>query len=291
MAPTYDDKQGFWGEPTATLDWCEENYVVSPFLAEFWNSISNWFLLIPPAFGAYLSLKHRLEQRYTLSFIGFCVVGLGSLCFHATLQYEMQLLDELPMIYCTSILIFAIYQNSYQQRRYNINLILALISFCAMTTLVYLAFVNPVIFQFAYATLVVILIAGSVMASRKYRDSRRLFIISFVCLGGGFLLWNIDNHFCLSLRQLRNYCPPFFRPFLQFHALWHILAGLGAYYQILFSIDVRLRYLGKGTRIKLYNQWLPFVYPSKDTSILPTVTHNATIFLLVFGLGVKLLRY
>jgi hypothetical protein len=28
---------GFWGESTATLDWCEENYHHTPYIAEFCN--------------------------------------------------------------------------------------------------------------------------------------------------------------------------------------------------------------------------------------------------------------
>ena len=35
--------EGFWGEATATIDWCEENYAVSSFLAEFCKCLLNWF--------------------------------------------------------------------------------------------------------------------------------------------------------------------------------------------------------------------------------------------------------
>lgn len=37
------NKEGFWGEATATIDWCEENYAVSSFLAEFCKCLLNWF--------------------------------------------------------------------------------------------------------------------------------------------------------------------------------------------------------------------------------------------------------
>ncbi len=36
MAPSMEkDFSGFWGKPTATIDWCEANYEVSHYIAEF----------------------------------------------------------------------------------------------------------------------------------------------------------------------------------------------------------------------------------------------------------------
>lgn len=44
---------------------------------------------------------------------------------------------------------------------------------------------------------------------------------------------------------------------------------------------------------QIFHGWLPFVYVLRESSekdVLPTVTHNAAIFLLLFGLIVKVLK-
>ena len=35
MAPLEISYDGFWGKPTATIDWCEANYEVTHYIAEF----------------------------------------------------------------------------------------------------------------------------------------------------------------------------------------------------------------------------------------------------------------
>ena len=45
-----DDKQGFWGEKTANTNWCESDYVVTHYIAEFGNTISSLFVIF---FGIY----------------------------------------------------------------------------------------------------------------------------------------------------------------------------------------------------------------------------------------------
>lgn len=44
MAPVeVNGKIGYWGEPTATLEWCEDNYEVTYYVAEFckYNKINH----------------------------------------------------------------------------------------------------------------------------------------------------------------------------------------------------------------------------------------------------------
>ena len=40
VMPPYLEKDydGYWGRPTATIDWCESNYEVTPYVAEFCKS-------------------------------------------------------------------------------------------------------------------------------------------------------------------------------------------------------------------------------------------------------------
>ncbi|KAG6837646.1 hypothetical protein H0H93_004922 [Arthromyces matolae] len=94
---------GFYGPVTATLDWCEANYQFSYYIAEISNSFSNLFTITLALCGGIAAVKQSLPTRYVAGFIGIALVGLGSFAFHATLLFEAQLADELPMIYVGSM--------------------------------------------------------------------------------------------------------------------------------------------------------------------------------------------
>ncbi|PNJ51174.1 ACER3 isoform 12 [Pongo abelii] len=61
MAPAAD-REGFWGPTTSTLDWCEENYSVTWYIAEFCSFLPS-------------SLKSNLKLVSTLQ-ASFLVLGL-----------------------------------------------------------------------------------------------------------------------------------------------------------------------------------------------------------------------
>ena len=56
MAPLH--REGFWGEATSTLDWCEENYVVTRYIAEFCEYQSGH----PPKPAAMCGSAHPRKQ-------------------------------------------------------------------------------------------------------------------------------------------------------------------------------------------------------------------------------------
>ena len=119
MSPlNFDPKNdGYWGDTTATLDWCEQNYEVqgvafscrsstvdqiwplpsvlsakidclqvSWYIAEFWNTLTNLSMIIPPIWGIHKCLQRGLETRYLVGFLALLLVGIGSTMFHMTLQ-------------------------------------------------------------------------------------------------------------------------------------------------------------------------------------------------------------
>ncbi|XP_025079781.1 alkaline ceramidase 3-like [Pomacea canaliculata] len=134
MAPT----DGYWGKVTSTIDWCEENYVVNRYVAEFWNTISNSIMIFAPMFSVYLAVKQNLEKPVICSNMSVIVVGVGSWAFHMTLQYSMQLLDELPMIWGSAFLIYGILMIESKEGETNKQLLAFLFCYAAVVTAVYL---------------------------------------------------------------------------------------------------------------------------------------------------------
>ncbi|KAF9531914.1 ceramidase [Crepidotus variabilis] len=240
-------KQGVWGPVTATLDWCEINHQFSPYVAEMANTFSNLFTISLSLGGCMDAINEGLPNRYALGYLGVALVGVGSFFFHATLLFEAQLADELPMIYVGSLCLFMLFDTKggfgLQTLRTK-GLIALLILFDALFTWSYMVYRNPVYHQAVFASIVistaarVAYILNSTEAGKGIPPKTKAVITNFFSTGFGlfafgFFVWNLDNLFCHKLTEwkLSIGWPAAF--LLEGHSWWHVLTGLGTYYMFI----------------------------------------------------------
>lgn len=94
MDPT-GARVGYWGPRTASVDWCEPNYVYTPYIAEFFNTLSSLAIVGSGVFGLSSYGRYSYHRRFFFPSALMVLIGLGSVAFHGTLQYWGQALDEL----------------------------------------------------------------------------------------------------------------------------------------------------------------------------------------------------
>ncbi|EDV19630.1 uncharacterized protein TRIADDRAFT_33194 [Trichoplax adhaerens] len=257
---------GIWGAPTSTLDWCEENYIVCKYMAEFWNTISNIFTIVLPMMGYAMDWSSPLEVHFRLQYVALIVVGIGSWCFHGTLLYQLQLLDELPMIYGSAIMLYALFQVPSQPKKHNILSSLFLTTYSAWTTYIYLTGKNPNFFFVCYGFLVFLIIVQTALINSRMHHLNAddsLFRAAIFLFLSGFALWLIDFHFCPVLRAIRARLPYPISEIFQLHAWWHLGSGIGTYLYILHTNRLRLLYLGYDSHLT-YKFALPYIQHSRS---------------------------
>lgn len=226
----------YWGAATATLDWCEENYVITRYIAEFYNSISNAGMLALGAYGAYRSWKLGLDWRYVVGFLSIAVVGMGSFSYHATLLSQAQLFDELPMLWASGT--YAYITSPVKWRRdeaTRFKLAATVTALIAGSSVFYVWNRNPLFFESCFGVFVSIVTFRCIQMSRAKADfpgaknARRLLKIGSLGFFFGFGLWVFENTFCDVLRDARAFVGPTFAPLLQFHLWWHVGSTVGGY--------------------------------------------------------------
>ncbi|ORX82940.1 alkaline phytoceramidase [Anaeromyces robustus] len=287
----YYNSDGYWSPITSSIDWCEENYIVSKYIAEFWNTLSNSIYILYALVGMRNVKKYHYDQRFYWAYFGLLCIGFGSWLFHMTLRYQMELADELPMIYTCCIAVFCIFEilDSKTYRPYiTIILWLTVILF----TIMYTEIISWPWFQHGSTALLIgvivfrsLHIINHILKIKKLYDkcdekqltnksselkswislSHHLTLLKFLLFICSityilaFLLWNIDNIYCNHLLYLRNKYR--YLSFLfQFHAWWHILTGIGTYCFFIFNLYIRSFLMGyHSTHIKWLLHLIPYI--------------------------------
>ncbi|KAJ3828415.1 ceramidase [Lentinula raphanica] len=267
-------QHGFFGPITASLDWCEANYQFSHYIAELVNTFSNFFTIYLALRGASNLLKESLPGRFVVGCIGFALIGVGSFAFHASLLYEAQLADELPMIYVASMGFWILYdyQPGFDLSSTQTKVQIAfLVLFDVLFTWSYAVYRNPVYHQVVFA-IVIISCAIRIAYLLKWSpvrhtlpENKKNVIASMFSTGAltfafGFFVWNLDIIFCDTLTRWKRIIgwPTAF--LLEGHSWWHVLTGLGTYYMFIGIQYITLCIKDDHRKFTIASRsWLPYV--------------------------------
>lgn len=238
--------EGFWGKPNSEFNWCEPDYTVTLYIAEPFNTISSLFYNLATVFALSFHTTHTIERSFYFLIALVCCVGFGSVAFHATLLYKMQLLDELPMHWLVTTTTFILWRRSTGLRKFDVLTLL-----CAEALMSILMWNTPresTLHEFSRAYMIltfslcfVYVFVGCAQAAQEidkaltmlensssHQDrqndrGRKLFGRTFLIWMLGLVSWISDIMFCPLLHQLPI-------PYPQLHFFWHFFSALGIYH-------------------------------------------------------------
>ena len=219
------DPVGFWGIPTASIDWCEQNYAVTPWVAEFWNTLSSLAIVAAGLAGL---CSRRFAREVRLAFALLTLVGLGSIAFHGTLRFELQMLDELPMLYLVTWMAWLLVETG-PERRLGTWFPAALVAYVLLATAG--ATLNRggtqfLAFHVSFGALELFCLGRvSWLAFRpENRAVRRPFVLGLGAYATGIAVWFVDLQACPWVSVT---LPAHGIPNPQLHAWWHVLVSAG----------------------------------------------------------------
>mmetsp|Transcript_59363 Transcript_59363/g.109782 ORF Transcript_59363/g.109782 Transcript_59363/m.109782 type:complete len:256 (-) Transcript_59363:99-866(-) len=212
---------------SATIDWCESNYAVVSWIAEFWNTFSSLAILIPAVLGLRIAKRRRYEAVVLLQFSLLIPVGIGTAWFHANLTYLGQMVDELAMLAGGANWVVGLLLAVYRSRgeAAPTSRITALVAVTAGFSMAHASCGFTVVFQVFFTLFVV---AGLFLLYELYWNvftlgAQRCLIHMYLgSLVGSTAVWQMDIHACAWLSSL-----PLGNP--ELHAWWHMIVGYNCF--------------------------------------------------------------
>lgn len=168
--------------------------------------------------------------------------------------------------FSTSTFLYCMF-NMIPPSRYAKASAIGLFCYCIIITAVYMYTRIPQVFQVAYALMVLTATFYPWIHISKLREThpteadicKRLMYLSITGYLTGFVFWNIDNEFCLGLRELRLLYPAI-GWISQGHMWWHFFTGFGGFVGAVHLHYMRMIVLGRKDIKLTWIAWYPIVW-------------------------------
>jgi len=231
--PLGHDLTGYW-TVSSSIDWCERNYVVSWFIAEFWNTISAAIIFMCGAIDLHHAIKMKAEMRFIIYSLSVMMVGIGTATFHGTLTFIGQLGDELPMVWCMMVLWYIMI---VMDKKVVTSTLLpkALLCYSTIFSVVHAVGAFHRLFQVHFVALILVTLLFAYKHLGTYGKHPSLWPLGYCYVavwGVACIVWLMDQFACERLHSLQIGSMDVPNP--QFHAVWHILTGYCTHVGMIF---------------------------------------------------------
>jgi dihydroceramidase len=242
---------GIWLPHSSSVDFCEPDYILTPYIAEPHNAWSSLLIALMGVLGILYSNPLK-ESMFTLLYLVIIAVGLGSVGLHTTLHWFPQSLDEVPMLWFNMVAFYVLYQLKSKPSNKVDNMMFIIAFVTILETYIYYAMRSLYPFFLGVYTLTTtIVVIWTFLLLLDKREGRMLRLLFFTGFGSfvviGFTCWIIDMQLCSQLLPIYHQTYG-----LTLHVLWHIFAGYGGYMHTQTIIAGRARELN----ISLKYYWL-----------------------------------
>jgi len=230
-----DAHPAFWGEISAQANFCEEDYIITTYVAEFINTLSNLVYV----YYAYHGIKSNSNRHdailRNLPYLGIATVGIGSGVFHASLKNYTQWADDLSMLLATATVLHRVFTFD---KSISYTVIYGAILSAAMTAFSTWHCVTDELIMHSVLFGIMIAAVGhktrSIISARVSdpivrKDVKRLATWGAVIFVTGFIIWNIDTIYCSQLTAIKRTIGMPWSFVFELHGWWHLFTGLGAY--------------------------------------------------------------
>ena len=254
------------------------NYYATYYSAEIVNAFTNLCFAYLATKGIRNCLSHGHDRIFLFAFISYLVIGFGSFIFHSTLKYSTQLLDELAMIYTTSILFYGTFSHG-KPASFRIAVAGLTVGIAAFVTGYYHYLGDPAFHQNMFALLTAIVVFRNMYLmvktlrhpenptsqarkddAQRLRTMWQMMPVGIGSVAIGFVIWSLDNAYCGKLRTWRRQIGLPWGILLEGHGWWHFFTSIAEYYNIVWCTWLRYCYDGKQDQVEL-------IWPSIWTSV------------------------
>lgn len=224
---------GVWGPPDAEFNWCEEDYQLSEWIAEPVNTASCLPMILLPLL--FLAMHEATADVCVIAWMEVAI-AIGSMLFHATLRYPMQLADELPMLWYVSAVACSCLKRLKAVHAYPLAYgWAAVLSIVIIVTqqhsLLHDCFRGMMTVTFCTGLVVIGWGSSSISVrikscrddkgKRAAKAAENMMQAALLMFAVSVVSWLLDNYHCARLKNL-----PGGLPYPQLHTWWHMfIAG------------------------------------------------------------------